>query len=114
MSTIELSNVTKYFGSLAAVRDVDLSVGAGETVCLLGPSGCGKTTTLRIVAGLEAASDGDVLIAGRRMNDLSPSERDIAMVFQFYALYPSLTVAENIAFPLYYERTSSADGVGRP
>ena len=109
MSTIELSNVTKYFGSLAAVRDVDLSVGAGETVCLLGPSGCGKTTTLRIVAGLEAASDGDVLIAGRRMNDLSPSERDIAMVFQFYALYPSLTVAENIAFPLYYERTSSAD-----
>lgn len=109
MSTIDLKNVTKYFGSLAAVRDVDLSVGAGETVCLLGPSGCGKTTTLRIVAGLEAASDGDVFIAGKRMNDLSPSERDIAMVFQFYALYPSLTVAENIAFPLYYERTSSAD-----
>ncbi len=109
MSTIELKDVTKYFGSLAAVRDVDLSVGAGETVCLLGPSGCGKTTTLRIVAGLEAASGGEVFIAGRRVNDLSPAERDIAMVFQFYALYPSLTVGENIAFPLYYERLSSAD-----
>ncbi|HET7715295.1 MAG TPA: ABC transporter ATP-binding protein [Bauldia sp.] len=109
MSTIELRNVTKYFGALAAVRDVDLFVAAGETVCLLGPSGCGKTTTLRIVAGLEEASDGDVFVAGKRMNDLSPSQRDIAMVFQFYALYPSLTVAENIAFPLYHERTSSAD-----
>jgi multiple sugar transport system ATP-binding protein len=109
MSTIELRNVTKYFGSLAAARDVDLSVGAGETVCLLGPSGCGKTTTLRIVAGLEAASDGDVFIAGKRMNDLSPPERDIAMVFQFYALYPSLTVRENIAFPLYHERISAAE-----
>ncbi len=109
MSTIELKNVTKYFGALAAVQDVDLSVGAGETVCLLGPSGCGKTTTLRIVAGLESASDGDVFVAGRRMNDLAPAQRDIAMVFQFYALYPSLTVKENIAFPLYYERQSAAD-----
>ncbi len=109
MSTIELRNVTKYFGSLAAARDVDLSVGAGETVCLLGPSGCGKTTTLRIVAGLEAASAGDVYIAGKRMNDLTPAQRDIAMVFQFYALYPSLTVAENVAFPLYYERLSATE-----
>ncbi len=109
MSTIELRNVSKYFGSLAAARDVDLSVGAGETVCLLGPSGCGKTTTLRIVAGLEAASDGDVFIAGKRMNDLTPAQRDIAMVFQFYALYPSLTVAENVAFPLYYERLSATE-----
>jgi ABC-type sugar transport system ATPase subunit len=109
MSTIELKNVTKYFGSLAAVRDVDLSVSAGETVCLLGPSGCGKTTTLRIVAGLEAASNGEVFIAGKRMNDLSPRERDIAMVFQFYALYPSLTVGENMAFPLHYERISAAE-----
>ena len=107
MSTIELKNVSKFFGQLAAVRDVDLSVGPGETVCLLGPSGCGKTTTLRIVAGLEEASEGDVYVGGARMNDLTPSERDIAMVFQFYALYPSLTVAENIAFPLYHERVSS-------
>ncbi|MCP4384039.1 MAG: ABC transporter ATP-binding protein [Hyphomicrobiales bacterium] len=113
MSTIELKNVSKYFGTLAAVRDADLSVAAGETVCLLGPSGCGKTTTLRIVAGLEAASNGDVFIGGKRVNDLSPADRDIAMVFQFYALYPSLTVAENIAFPLYYERLSKADREAR-
>ncbi len=109
MSTIELKRITKLFGSLAAVRDVDLQVAAGETVCLLGPSGCGKTTTLRIIAGLEQASAGDVYVAGRRMNDLAPADRDIAMVFQFYALYPSLTVAENIAFPLYYERSSAAE-----
>jgi multiple sugar transport system ATP-binding protein len=109
MSTIELKRVTKVFGSLAAVRDVDLQVAAGETVCLLGPSGCGKTTTLRIIAGLEQASAGEVYVAGRRMNDVPPAERDIAMVFQFYALYPSLTVAENIAFPLYYDVPSGAE-----
>jgi multiple sugar transport system ATP-binding protein len=103
MSTIELRRVSKRFGSFTAVRDVDLSVAAGEVVCLLGPSGCGKTTTLRIIAGLEQASAGDVVIAGRRMNDLRPEKRDIAMVFQFYALYPALTVRENIMFPLYYE-----------
>ncbi|MEM0906313.1 MAG: ABC transporter ATP-binding protein [Pseudomonadota bacterium] len=109
MSTIDLKGVTKHFGAFTAVRDVDLSVAAGETVCLLGPSGCGKTTTLRIVAGLEEASAGDVMIAGRRVNDMSPGERDIAMVFQFYALYPSLTVAENLAFPLHVEKLSSTE-----
>ena len=103
MSTIELRQVSKRFGSFTAVRDVDLSVAAGEVVCLLGPSGCGKTTTLRIIAGLEQASAGDVVIAGKRMNELRPEKRDIAMVFQFYALYPALTVRENIMFPLYYE-----------
>ena len=81
----------------------NLSVSAGEVVCLLGPSGCGKTTTLRIIAGLERASAGDVVIAGKRMNDLRPDQRDIAMVFQFYALYPALTVRENIMFPLHVE-----------
>src|SRR5687767_719905 len=109
MSTIELRRISKHFGALAAVRDVDLNVAAGETVCLLGPSGCGKTTTLRIIAGLEQATAGDVYIAGRRMNDLPPAKRDIAMVFQFYALYPSLTIAENIAFPLHSESLSTAD-----
>jgi multiple sugar transport system ATP-binding protein len=104
MSTIELRRITKRFGSFTAVRDVDLSVAAGEVVCLLGPSGCGKTTTLRIIAGLERPSGGDVVIAGKRMNDLKPEQRDIAMVFQFYALYPALTVRENIMFPLHYER----------
>jgi multiple sugar transport system ATP-binding protein len=104
MSTIELRNVTKHFGAFTAVKDLSLSVAAGEVVCLLGPSGCGKTTTLRIVAGLERASAGDVLIAGKRMNDQRPDERNVAMVFQFYALYPALTVRENIMFPLHVER----------
>ena len=107
MSTIELRQVTKRFGDFTAVCDVDLSVAAGEVVCLLGPSGCGKTTTLRIIAGLERATGGDVMIAGRRVNELTPQQRDIAMVFQFYALYPALTVRENIMFPLYYERLAA-------
>ena len=106
MSTIELRDLTKDFGSLVAVRNVDLEVAAGEVVCLLGPSGCGKTTTLRMIAGLESVTRGDVIVAGRRMNDLPPEKRDIAMVFQFYALYPSVTVGENIAFPLHHERLS--------
>ena len=104
MSTIDLRNVTKHFGAFTAVKDLSLSVAAGEVVCLLGPSGCGKTTTLRIVAGLERASGGDVVIAGKRMNDLAPDQRNIAMVFQFYALYPALSVRENIMFPLHVER----------
>ena len=91
MSTIEIRKLTKKFGDFVAVKDADLSVAAGEVVCLLGPSGCGKTTTLRMIAGLERATAGDVIIAGQRMNDLPPEKRDIAMVFQFYALYPALT-----------------------
>ena len=109
MSTIRLRNVTKRFGSLVAVDRADLDVEAGEVLCLLGPSGCGKTTTLRMIAGLEDATEGDVLIAERRVNHLRPSQRDIAMVFQFYALYPVLTVAENLAYPLHYERISKAE-----
>src|SRR5690349_7248957 len=109
MSTIEIKKVTKRFGDFTAVRDADLSVGAGEVVCLLGPSGCGKTTTLRMIAGLERATSGDVIIAGQRMNELPPEKRDIAMVFQFYALYPALTVGENLAFPLHYERLGAEE-----
>ena len=109
MSTIRLRNVTKRFGSLVAVNRADLDVEAGEVLCLLGPSGCGKTTTLRMIAGLEDATEGDILIAEQRVNHLRPSQRDIAMVFQFYALYPVLTVAENLAYPLHYERISKAD-----
>ena len=109
MSTIEIRKVTKKFGEFVAVKDADLSVKAGEVVCLLGPSGCGKTTTLRMIAGLERASAGEVIIAGQRMNDLPPEKRDIAMVFQFYALYPALTVGENIAMPLHYEKISPAE-----
>ncbi|MBX6321351.1 MAG: ABC transporter ATP-binding protein [Rhodospirillaceae bacterium] len=107
MSTIELRGLTKSFGPLTAVKAVDLEVAAGEVVCLLGPSGCGKTTTLRLIAGLEQATSGEVRLAGRRVNELSPSQRNVAMVFQFYALYPTLTVRENLAYPLH------AEGLGR-
>ena len=109
MSTLEFRKVTKTLGDFTAVRAADLSVSAGEVVCLLGPSGCGKTTTLRMIAGLERATSGDVIIAGQRMNELSPEKRDIAMVFQFYALYPALTVGQNIAMPLHYEKLSKEE-----
>ncbi len=101
--TIALEKLTKRFGPLTAVDAIDLEIGDGEVLCLLGPSGCGKTTTLRMIAGLEWATSGDVLLAGRRVNDLAPRDRNVAMSFQFYALYPSLTVAENLAYPLYGE-----------
>jgi len=113
MSTIELRKLTKKFGNFTAVKDVDLHVAANEVVCLLGPSGCGKTTTLRMIAGLEHATAGDVIIAGKRMNELPPERRDISMVFQFYALYPAVTVGENIAFPLYFEGLSNAERMKR-
>jgi multiple sugar transport system ATP-binding protein len=109
MSTIELTRLTKRFGSLLAVDRVDLSVGSGEVVCLLGPSGCGKTTTLRMIAGLERPSGGEIRIGGRRVNGLSPSQRNVAMVFQFYALYPTLTVRENLAYPLYADPLTASE-----
>lgn len=107
--TIELKKLTKRFGSLTAVEAIDLDVGDGEVLCLLGPSGCGKTTTLRMVAGLEYASEGDVFLQGKRVNDLAPRDRNVAMSFQFYALYPSLSVAENLAFPLHGEGLSKSE-----
>src|SRR5215475_637664 len=113
MSTVALRRLTKRFGNFVAVREVDLDVAAGEVVCLLGPSGCGKTTTLRMIAGLERATAGDVIIAGQRMNDLSPEKRNIAMVFQFYALYPALTVGQNIAMPLHHEGIGAAETAAR-
>jgi multiple sugar transport system ATP-binding protein len=109
MSTIELKQATKKYGDFVAVRDVDLSVKKGEVVCLLGPSGCGKTTTLRMIAGLERITSGEVIIAGQHMNDLPPEKRDIAMVFQFYALYPALTVSQNIAMPLHHEKVGATE-----
>ena len=107
--TIELKNLTKRFGDLTAVDTINFDVGDGEVLCLLGPSGCGKTTTLRMVAGLEYATEGDVILQGKRVNDLAPRDRNVAMSFQFYALYPSLTVAENLAFPLHAEGHSAAE-----
>ena len=100
-ATVELEGVRKeYDGGVVAVHGVDLCVAAGELVVLVGPSGCGKSTTLRMVAGLEAITSGRLSIGGRVVNDLPPSERDIAMVFQSYALYPHMTVRENMGFAL--------------
>lgn len=106
--SIELRVATKRYGALTAVDAIDLDVADGQVLCLLGPSGCGKTTTLRMIAGLEGADDGTVSIGGRVVNELSARERNVAMSFQFYALYPSLTVAENLAYPLHAEGLSRA------
>ncbi|MEH7876399.1 sn-glycerol-3-phosphate ABC transporter ATP-binding protein UgpC [Rhizobium laguerreae] len=100
MTDIRLKEVSKKFGSFQVCHNIDLDIKAGEFITLLGSSGCGKTTTLNMVAGLEDSTSGDILIAGRRVNDLSPVERDVAMVFQNYALYPHMTVAQNIGFTL--------------
>lgn len=100
-ATVEMDGIRKeYDGGVVAVHGVDLVVAAGELVVLVGPSGCGKSTTLRMVAGLESISSGRLLIGGQLVNDVPPSERDIAMVFQSYALYPHMTVRENMAFAL--------------
>jgi multiple sugar transport system ATP-binding protein len=100
MAKIELQNIEKKFGELHAVKPMNLTINNGEFVVLLGPSGCGKTTTLRMISGLETVSGGKIFLDGRDVTWLHPSERDIAFVFQFYALYPHLTSKENIAFPL--------------
>jgi len=109
MADVELIGVTKRFGSVAACSDVDLRIEDGELVTLLGPSGCGKTTTLNVIAGLEEATSGEVRIGGRVVNDLGPFERDVAMVFQNYALYPHMTVAENIGFTLRLRKRPKAE-----
>lgn len=100
MAQIELRNLSKRWGSFVGVHSFDLTIADKEFVVLLGPSGCGKTTTMRMIAGLEDISEGDVLIDGKRVNDLEPKDRDIAMVFQSYALYPNMNVYDNIRFPL--------------
>ncbi|WP_432954481.1 ABC transporter ATP-binding protein [Micromonospora haikouensis] len=101
MADIVLDKVSKSFpDGTVAVRDVDLEIADGEFVILVGPSGCGKSTTLNMIAGLEDISSGELRIGGQRVNDKAPRDRDIAMVFQSYALYPNMTVRENMAFPL--------------
>ena len=100
MAAVETRGLVKRFGAFTALERLDLSVEAGEFVALLGPSGCGKSTTLRMLAGLDFPTSGEIRIGGRMVNDLAPGKRDVAMVFQSYALYPHMTVAQNIAYPL--------------
>ena len=100
MAQVVLRDLVKQYGPLYAVKDVSLTINDGEFVALVGPSGCGKTTTLNLVAGLLPISSGDIYIGDRLVNDLDPKDRDIAMVFQNYALYPQKTVFKNLAFPL--------------
>ncbi|WP_417840064.1 ABC transporter ATP-binding protein [Tritonibacter scottomollicae] len=100
MAEIQLRNIGKRWGSFVGVKNFDLTIADREFLVLLGPSGCGKTTTMRMIAGLEDVTEGDILIDGKVVNDLEPKDRDVAMVFQSYALYPNLNVYENIRFPL--------------
>ncbi len=100
MAEIQLRNLSKRWGSFVGVDNFDLTIADKEFLVLLGPSGCGKTTTMRMIAGLEDATEGDIMVDGKRINDLEPKDRDVAMVFQSYALYPNMNVFENIRFPL--------------
>jgi len=109
MARIDLRGVSKRWGSFTGVDNFNLTIADQEFLVLLGPSGCGKTTTMRMIAGLEDATDGDIMIGDRRVNDLDPKDRDIAMVFQSYALYPNLNVYENIRFPLKVRKVPQAE-----
>ncbi len=109
MAEVILSNINKRWGDVYGVKDMNLSIGDKEFLVLLGPSGCGKTTTMRMVAGLEFPSDGDIHIGDRNVNKLDPKDRDVAMVFQNYGLYPNMTVYENIRFPLKIRKIPASE-----
>ena len=109
MAEIEFKSVAKSFGKVGVIAGLDLRVDDGEFIVFVGPSGCGKSTALRMIAGLEETTSGDILIKGRSMAGLAPSERNVAMVFQSYALYPHMTVAGNIGFPLKMAGRSGAE-----
>jgi multiple sugar transport system ATP-binding protein len=113
MATVTYDHVTKSFGDTAAVKDFLLEVADGEFMVLVGPSGCGKSTALRMLAGLEKVSDGRILIGDRVVNNIAPQHRDIAMVFQSYALYPHMTVYDNLAFGLRNQKVPRKDIDGR-
>lgn len=109
MARVQLKNIQKSWGSVVGVKRLSLDVADGEFLVLLGPSGCGKTTTMRMVAGLEDPTEGEIWIGERCVNALEPKDRDVAMVFQSYGLYPNMTVYENISFPLRIRGTPKAD-----
>ncbi|MCW5721898.1 MAG: sn-glycerol-3-phosphate ABC transporter ATP-binding protein UgpC [Devosia sp.] len=109
MAGLELKNIAKSYGAVSVIENINLSVADGEFVALVGPSGCGKSTILRMVAGLEDITDGEIVIGERIVNDLTPRERNIAMVFQSYALYPHMTVYKNMAFNLELSGKSKAE-----
>jgi multiple sugar transport system ATP-binding protein len=109
MAEIQFKEITKrYPDGFEAVKAIDLDIGDGEFMILVGPSGCGKSTALRMIAGLEDITSGDLIIGGERVNDLAPRDRDIAMVFQNYALYPHMTVRDNMGFALKLAKTDKA------
>jgi len=109
MSNVLLRNVVKMYGEVVAVDNVSFEVEDGEFVALVGPSGCGKTTTLNLVAGLIDLTDGEIFLGEKQINELDPKDRDLAMVFQNYALYPNKSVGENLAFPLKMRKLNKAD-----
>src|SRR5438034_7632938 len=109
MASLQLNRVTKRYGTTTVIHGVDLEVKDGEFVIFVGPSGCGKSTLLRMIAGLESVTVGDLLIDGERANDVSASQRGLAMVFQSYALYPHMTVHQNLAFGLENLRAPRAE-----
>ncbi|KQY96476.1 ABC transporter ATP-binding protein [Brevundimonas sp. Root1423] len=109
MADVRLTGVTKSFGTTEVLKGIDLEIADGEFVVFVGPSGCGKSTLLRTIAGLEEQTGGDIAIGGRSVNDLSPSDRGIAMVFQSYALYPHMSVYENMAFGLKLAKADKAE-----
>ena len=109
MARIQLKNISRVWGQSVGLKTMSLDIADGEFLVLLGPSGCGKTTTMRIVAGLEETSTGEIWIGDRCVNNLEPKDRDVAMVFQSYGLYPNMTVYENISFPLRIRGTPIAE-----
>ena len=109
MASLEIDRVKKRFGAQEILKGIDISVDTGEFLVLVGPSGCGKSTLLNMIAGVDTISEGEIRVAGARVNELHPSERDIAMVFQSYALYPNMTVEQNIGFSMEMHKVPKAE-----